>query len=536
MTLIIQDRVRETTQVVGTGSATLLGAVTGYQSFSTIGNGNTTYYTIADQGGPNWEVGIGTWSTGGTLSRTTVLSSSNGGSLVNFTAGTKDVFVTQPSEKAVFEDASNNVTLPAGLTATSLTDSGLTSGRVTYATTGGLLTDSANMTFDGSTLNTLNLAYTGTLTGGTGIVNLGSGQFYKDGSGNVGIGTSSPLQKLDARGAATFGSSTTLVPAISRSTIPAGSQGLFITASYNQAETNGSYTYADTASYGAGIYLGGNATDSYGGSISYTSYGSGANGNLHIWYRRTGSGTVGESMRIDSSGRLGIGTASPSYKLDVYDTNPVVSQFSSNSGSGAGFYINNTAGSGYKWSVLVGNVSSGYLSFKDETAGAVRLQIDTGGNMKFPTADTGIIFNKTSAVTNSTLNDYETGSFSPTILFGGNNAGQTFNNGPNGRYVKIGKFVYIMIGWYFSSKGSSTGTMTIGNLPFTADNFGFYGSYSPMQLTGLVSVPNNIAMAGTNGGTNYVTLFQGDCGTGLASSNVSNSTYGILGFSYIANF
>ena len=98
MALVINDRVRETTQVVGTGSATLLGAVTGYQSFSTVGNGNTTYYTIADQGGPNWEVGIGTWATGGTLARTTVLSSSNSGSLVNFTAGTKDVFVTQPAE------------------------------------------------------------------------------------------------------------------------------------------------------------------------------------------------------------------------------------------------------------------------------------------------------------------------------------------------------------------------------------------------------------------------------------------------------
>jgi hypothetical protein len=108
----------------------LLGAVTGYQSFSVIGNSNTTYYTIADQGGPNWEVGIGTWSTGGTLARTTVLSSSNAGSLVNFTTGTKDVFITQPSEKAVYEDASNNVTLPAGLTvANDASISGLTVGK-----------------------------------------------------------------------------------------------------------------------------------------------------------------------------------------------------------------------------------------------------------------------------------------------------------------------------------------------------------------------------------------------------------------------
>ena len=75
------------------------------------------------------------------------------------------------------------------LSASSVTDSGLTAGRVNYNGTGGLLVDSSNLTFDGSTLTTLNSAYTGTLTGGTGIVNLGSGQFYKDASGNVGIGT-----------------------------------------------------------------------------------------------------------------------------------------------------------------------------------------------------------------------------------------------------------------------------------------------------------------------------------------------------------
>jgi hypothetical protein len=70
-----------------------------------------------------------------------------------------------------------------------LTNAALTSGRVTYAGTAGLLQDDADLTFDGSTLTTLNAAYTGTLTGGTGIVNLGSGQFYKDASGNVCIGT-----------------------------------------------------------------------------------------------------------------------------------------------------------------------------------------------------------------------------------------------------------------------------------------------------------------------------------------------------------
>jgi hypothetical protein len=110
MALVLADRVQETTTTTGTGSVTLLGAVTGFQSFAVIGNTNTTFYTIADQGGANWEVGIGTYSTTGpTLARTTVLSSSNGGALVPFTAGTKTVFVTYPSEQSVNLDASNNV-------------------------------------------------------------------------------------------------------------------------------------------------------------------------------------------------------------------------------------------------------------------------------------------------------------------------------------------------------------------------------------------------------------------------------------------
>ena len=107
MALVVYDRVQETTTTTGTGSVTLLGAVTGYQSFAVVGNSNTTYYCIADQGGSNWEVGIGTYSTTGpTLARTTVLSSSNSGSLVSFTSGIKTVFVTYPAGRSVYQDAS----------------------------------------------------------------------------------------------------------------------------------------------------------------------------------------------------------------------------------------------------------------------------------------------------------------------------------------------------------------------------------------------------------------------------------------------
>lgn len=110
MALILKDRVRETTAVTGTSSAVLLGAVTGFQSFAVIGDGNTCYYTISDQSGPNFEVGIGTYSTSGpTLARTTILASSNGNAIVPFPAGTKDIFVTYPAEKSVNLDALGNV-------------------------------------------------------------------------------------------------------------------------------------------------------------------------------------------------------------------------------------------------------------------------------------------------------------------------------------------------------------------------------------------------------------------------------------------
>jgi hypothetical protein len=102
MAFVLADRVRETTTTTGTGTVTLAGAVTGFQTFSAIGNANTTYYTIAGQGTSEWEVGIGTYtSSGTTLSRDTVLASSNSGSLVNFSAGTKDVFCDYPAGRAV---------------------------------------------------------------------------------------------------------------------------------------------------------------------------------------------------------------------------------------------------------------------------------------------------------------------------------------------------------------------------------------------------------------------------------------------------
>ena len=110
MALVINDRVKEQSTSTGTGTINLDGAVTGFESFvSGIGTGNTTYYAIYNQGATpsEWEVGIGTVTdaTPDTLSRDTILSSSNSDAAVNFTAGTKDVFCTLPASKAVYLDS-----------------------------------------------------------------------------------------------------------------------------------------------------------------------------------------------------------------------------------------------------------------------------------------------------------------------------------------------------------------------------------------------------------------------------------------------
>ena len=135
MSLVLADRVRQTSTTTGSGTFTLDGSVTGFQSFSAIGDGNTTYYTITLDS--QWEVGIGTYSAG-TLTRDTVISSSTGSKIV-FGAGTKDVFVCYPAEKSVNQDANNRVLIPytSGVTnvgslnvgnATAHTDSGVIAG------------------------------------------------------------------------------------------------------------------------------------------------------------------------------------------------------------------------------------------------------------------------------------------------------------------------------------------------------------------------------------------------------------------------
>lgn len=136
MAFVLADRVRETSTTTGTGAVTLGGAVTGFQTFAAIGNGNTTYYTIAGQTVNEWEVGIGTYTSATTsLSRDTVLASSNAGALVNFSAGTKDVFCDYPAGRAV-QGGMGYVETAATVTSSSTINSGnnaISGGPVTVA-------------------------------------------------------------------------------------------------------------------------------------------------------------------------------------------------------------------------------------------------------------------------------------------------------------------------------------------------------------------------------------------------------------------
>ena len=115
MALVLSDRIKETSSTTGTGTLTLGGAVTGFETFTAnLSNSDTTYYCCTDN--IDFEVGLGTFtSSGTTLARTTILASSNSNNAVSWSSGTRTVFCTMPAAKSVFLDASGNLNLSADL-------------------------------------------------------------------------------------------------------------------------------------------------------------------------------------------------------------------------------------------------------------------------------------------------------------------------------------------------------------------------------------------------------------------------------------
>ena len=178
MALIVKDRIKETTATTGTGTVTLAGAEDGFQAFSVVGDANTTYYAIVS--GDNWEVGYGTYTLSGTtLSRTTILESSNSGSAITL-AGTSDVFCTYPAEKALLLNASNQINdadvvvtaniLDDAVTTAKILDSNVTTGKIADdAVTTDKLANSINIEITANTAKVTNATHTGDVTGATAL-------------------------------------------------------------------------------------------------------------------------------------------------------------------------------------------------------------------------------------------------------------------------------------------------------------------------------------------------------------------------------
>ena len=197
MALVVNDRVKETSTTTGTGTFSLAGASLGFETFvAGIGNTNTTYYAIVNENG-EFEVGLGTVTDAATdtLSRDTIISSSNSDSAVNFSAGTKDVFCTSPASKSVILDASGNIVANNASNLTALNATQLTSGTVPNARLDAQLQDVAGLA----------------VTNGNFIVGDGSNFVAESGStarDSLGLGTSNDVQ-FDSFGVGTAASGTT---------------------------------------------------------------------------------------------------------------------------------------------------------------------------------------------------------------------------------------------------------------------------------------------------------------------------------------
>jgi hypothetical protein len=288
MPLVVKDRVKVTSTTAGTGTLTLGAASFGFQDFSVVGDGNTTYYAVVDTETGDWEVGIGTYTASGTtLSRDTILESSTGGTAVNFAANPKDVFVTYPAERSVYLNETGNlsITTPTVISTNSSSDA----LRITQVGSGNALVveDSANPDATPFVIDQNGRVVVGATEAP--LVNLGTaGEFSL-------VKVGGPISQTISRFSANSGGPTQIF-----------FKGRGLTSSDFAVVSNGD-SLANLLFYGADGTQGISAA-SITAAVDGTPGTNDMPGRLVFSTTADGASSPTERMRIDAAGRFGFGT------------------------------------------------------------------------------------------------------------------------------------------------------------------------------------------------------------------------------------
>lgn len=336
MALVLKDRVKETTTTTGTGAISLGGAVANFQAFSAVlSNADTTYYAIVDTTNTAFEVGLGTYaSSGNTLTRTTVLESSNSGSAVNLSAGSKTIFIAYPAEKAVYEESDGSVLIENLELNANFIKSTDTNGNIQLFPNGTGFTELYGNTNAGAVrFNCESNSHGVTLkgpphsAGATYSLELpnadgSSGEFLQtNGSGKLSFGSAGgglqSIQVFTSSGTWTKPSGISKV----KVTVVGGGGGGYGVNTYNEGSPGGggggsaikfinvSSVSSVSVTIGAGGAGGANATASDGGTTSFGSYTSATGGSGAEEGQNTGgvggSGSSGDINLTGGTGRKG---------------------------------------------------------------------------------------------------------------------------------------------------------------------------------------------------------------------------------------
>jgi hypothetical protein len=262
----------------------------------------------------------------------------------------------------------------------------------------------------------------------------------------------------------------------------------------------------------------------------------------------SGSVTIGNTSPLIantiSANTVGIGTTSPTNPLDVVGNVRSILQTSGDF-TGVSLGNNGTTNPRIQFSTsdgspryfIQGNGNSS-LDFVTVLAGTNYTAMSLGrttNNLVFGQNGSGIQFTNSSALTNSVLNDYEQGTFTPTLTFGGNSVGITYSN-RQGSYTKIGNMVYFNIWINLSSKGSSTGSLWVSGMPF-AMNQTLNGSTYPVTASLYAATSGPTSVFGGVYLSNCYMYYQYASGySNLQDSVVTNTSQIQFGGCYQATF